>query len=317
MNSIMQSNQPGWYHRLSNFFKSKFGEPVYKIPLDAGFFCPNLDGKIGTEGCSYCYNPSFAPMAGINKAQGNPYPITEQLNKGLKKKKEAKYLAYFQAYSNTYAPVAELKAVYDEALQHPAVVGLSIATRPDCLTEEILKLLTGYGQNHHLWVEYGLQSSHDRTLEIINRGHDVAVFSRAVNKTRGRGIYICAHIILGLPGETREMMLETISYLNHLGVDGVKFHHLQVIQNTALAKRYFEQQFPVFDDEDQYINILCDCLERLAPHIVVHRLASQVNSSELLIAPRWSKGPGEIAARVEAELRNRGTYQGYHTGDLT
>jgi uncharacterized protein len=306
MISSLQPKKPGWYFRLSSFFREKFGEPVYKIPIDAGFSCPNRDGTTGSGGCSYCYNPSFAPHSG-NAAR---LSISEQVARGKKKNRQAKYLAYFQSYTNTYAPLKQLKALYDEALADSDVIGLSLATRPDCVSEEILDLLEEYAGSCHLWVEYGLQSSHDSTLKSINRGHDCASFSRAVNLTRSRGIYTCAHIILGLPGETAEMMFETIRFLNRLDIDGVKFHHLQVIKQTRLAEEYARGEVRVFKKLQDYIPVLCDCLERLSPGTVIHRLASQVTSADLLIAPHWPESAGQIAALVEQELKKRGTCQG-------
>jgi uncharacterized protein len=306
MISDRESHQPGWYYRLSHFFKLKFGEPVYKIPIDAGFSCPNRDGTVGVGGCSYCYNPSFSPFSGEE-----PLPVSEQILKGKKKHKKALYLAYFQAYTNTYAPLEELRALYDEALADDEVAGLSIATRPDCVSAEILDFLEGYAKRCHLWVEYGLQSAHDATLKRINRGHDAACFARAVEMTRDRGIFTCAHIILGLPGESRDMMLQTIDFLNRCGVDGVKFHHLQVIKNTALAEQYISGDVQVYKKAEDYVPILCDCLEKLAPEIVIHRLASQATSSGLLITPHWPEAAGQIATMVEAELIRRGTYQGF------
>ncbi len=305
--------QPGWYYRLSQYFRRKFGHPVHKIPLDAGLSCPNRDGTIGRGGCSYCYNPSFSPNINNINNPADPLSINEQLQRGMKKRSEAKYLAYFQSYTNTYAPLNQLKELYDEALGNPAVIGLSIATRPDCITEEILELIEKYAKGCHVWVEYGLQSAHDRTLNQINRGHDAASFESAVKITRGRNISICAHIILGLPGETRAMIMETISFLNHLGVDGVKFHHLQIITGTPLAGQYARGELSVYEKEEDYIPILCDCLEHLAPHVVIHRLASQATSKDLLIAPHWTMGAGQIASLVESELKKRGTYQGYRT----
>lgn len=310
MNNFIQPNRPGWYYRLNSFFRHKFGEPVYKIPLDAGFSCPNRDGTFDNSGCSYCYVPSFAPFSKNNNAASGTASISDQIKRGKKKKAEAKYLAYFQSYTNTYAPLKQLQVLYDEALNEPAVIGLSIATRPDCVTEEILNLLEIYACRCHLWIEYGLQSAHDRTLKQINRGHKVSSFEKAIKITHGRGIFICAHIILGLPGETPDMMLETINFLNNLGIDGIKFHHLQVIKHTPLAEQYKLGNFPVYNKEEDYIPVLCDCLERLAPHIVIHRLASQTVSKELLIAPHWTKSGGQIASEVENELKKRGTYQG-------
>jgi radical SAM protein (TIGR01212 family) len=306
MNHDHGNHQPGWYYRLSRFFKLKFGEAVYKIPIDAGFSCPNRDGTVGMGGCSYCYNPSFSPFS-----SEKPISLREQLLKGKKKNKKALYLAYFQAYTNTYAPVEELRALYGEALADDEVVGLSIATRPDCISAEILNTLESYAKRCHLWVEYGLQSAHDVTLKQINRGHDAACFARAVEQTKNRGIFICAHIILGLPGESRDMMLQTIDYINRCGVDGVKFHHLQVIKSTALFDQYQNGDFAVYKKAEDFIPTLCDCLEKLDPQIVIHRLASQAASEDLLIAPHWPEGAGQIATMVETELLKRGTHQGF------
>ncbi len=306
MNKPEEIKQPGWYYRLSSFFRNKFGEPLYKIPLDAGFSCPNRDGTVGAGGCTYCYNPSFSPFSSDNSD-----PIGVQLQRGKKKNKQALYLAYFQSYTNTHAPLDKLQALYSEALSDPEVIGLSIATRPDCVSEEIISMLENYADRCHLWVEYGLQSAHEQTLQLINRGHDSNQFIRAVEMTRNRGIYICAHIILGLPGETPEMMLKTINLINELSIDGVKFHHLQIIKNTPLAEEYEKKRLLLFEKAGDYIPILCDCLERLSPEIVVHRLASQATSKDLLIAPHWPEGAGQIASMVEAELTRRGTYQGF------
>ncbi len=311
MSDHLEPRRPGWYYRLSQYFRRKYGHPVYKIPLDAGFSCPNRDGTIGTSGCSYCYNPSFAPFIDANNHSSKPLPITEQLQRGMKKKGEAKYLAYFQSYTNTYAPLNQLKKLYDEALCNPAVIGLSIATRPDCITEKILELIQEYARSYHVWMEYGLQSAHDRTLNQINRGHDAASFERAVKLTQGRGIPTCAHIILGLPHETAAMIMETIRFINELGIDGIKFHHLQIIKNTPLADHYAREKFAIYEKEQDYIPILCDCLEHLAPRVVIHRLASQATAKDLLIAPQWTMGAGQIASLVEAELKKRGTCQGY------
>lgn len=303
--------EPGWYYRLSRFFRERFGSPVYKIPLDAGFSCPNRDGTIGRGGCSYCYNPSFSPHGG---APGR-IPLEEQLRRGKRKGKGARYLAYFQSYTNTYAPLEELKSLYDRAVTEPDVIGLSVATRPDCVPDAVLDLLESYARKHHLWIEYGLQSAHDLTLERINRGHRFRHFADAVQRTRGRGIYICAHVILGLPGESREMMLQTMEALNVCGVDGVKFHHLQVIEHTPLAAQYRCGSLAVFKTAADYIALLCDCLERLSPGIVIHRLAAQVSAPGLLVAPIWPESAGQIAAAVERELKQRGTCQGHAVKD--
>lgn len=310
MSQSMAKQEPGWYYRLSSFFRQRYGKPVYKIPLHAGFSCPNRDGTIGKEGCSYCHNPSFAPFY----RNGLPLTITEQLARGKKKKSGCLYLAYFQSYTNTYAKIESLRCLYEEALAVPDVIGLSIATRPDCISEETLAMLEEIAGKKHLWIEYGLQSAHDKTLQSISRGHSAACFAEAVEKTRGRGIFICAHIILGLPGENEQMMLETIDFLNGCMIDGVKFHHLQVIRNTPLAAEYDRGSFKIYNNINDYIDLLCNCLERLSSKVVIHRLATQAVSKELLIAPHWSEGGGQIASAVEEKLKLRATYQGYKAG---
>lgn len=300
--------KPGWYYRLSSFWREQFGGPVYKIPLDAGFTCPNLDGAIGTGGCIYCYNPAFCVASGGRKVSS----VLEQIKKGKsdKAKSTARYIAYFQAYTGTYAPAAKLKSLYDEALADPEVVGLSISTRPDCVPDAVLGLLQEYASRTHVWVEYGLQSAHNATLDRINRGHTFEQFQEAVARTKGRGIYVCAHVILGLPGESRPMMQETMDRINQCAVDGVKFHHLQVIEGTILAEQYRSGKVPLFKTAADYIPMLCDCLEKLDFRIIVHRLAALVRSKELLLAPCWSESPTQIAAAVENELKSRGTWQG-------
>lgn len=298
--------RPGWYYRLSSFFRQRFGTPVYKIPVNAGFSCPNRDAASGKTGCCYCYNPAFTPQSGTN-----PETVAGQIERGKKKKRAGPYLAYFQAYTNTYGPLSLLKTLYEEALQDPEIAGLSIATRPDCISGAVLDLLQGYArEGRHIWIEYGLQSAHNATLERINRGHTYGCFREAVEMTRGRGIFTCAHVILGLPGENSGMILETMRRLNECRVDGVKFHHLQVIRGTPLAEQYFAGEVPVFRSASAYIPLLCDCLEILLPAITVHRLAARVADDSMLIAPHWPESATQLASAVENELRRRGTWQG-------
>ncbi len=300
--------KPGWYYRLSSFFKEQFGGPVYKIPLDAGFSCPNRDGTVGEGGCTYCYNPAFSPSSSSREILS----ISEQIENGNKRKSKAalRYIAYFQAYTSTYGPTEKLKTLYDEALTDPDVVGLSVSTRPDCVPDSVLDLLQDYARRTHLWVEYGLQSAHNSTLERIHRGHTYEQFREAVERTRGRGIRICAHVILGLPGETKKMMLETMERLNECAVNGVKFHQLQIIKGTLLAEEYQDGRVPIYKTAADYIPPLCDCLETLNPAVTIHRLAAQVTGTELLLAPRWNESATQIADAVEAELKRRGTWQG-------
>lgn len=317
---------PGWYYRLSAFFKEKFNEKIYKIPLDAGFSCPNRDGTLSTKGCIFCYNPSFSPGALLREKAGAGLSIREQILRFQFRHEKApvdtvpgtppgdftprrKYLAYFQSYSNTYAPVARLKELYEEALQVPGIVGLSIATRPDCLSPEVLELLAGYARRFHLWLELGLQSAHDATLRLINRGHSYAQFREAVLNSRSRGIYLCVHVINGLPGEGLEQMLETIRRINSLPLDGIKFHQLQVFRNTPLEGLYRQNRFSVLTRQE-YLEILCSQLEILRPDIVVHRLLAEATGDDVLLAPHWRSPRALFSQLVEKELINRGSYQG-------
>jgi radical SAM protein (TIGR01212 family) len=319
---------------LSTFFKEKFNEKVYKIPLDAGFSCPNRDGAISTKGCIYCYNPSFSPGALAREKTGTKPLIREQILRFQFKREKGreeivpeiipgdfipryKYLAYFQSYSNTYAPVSRLKELYEEALQTPGIIGLSIATRPDCLGPGVLELLAGYTQDFHIWLELGLQSAHDDTLRLINRGHSYSQFREAVLNSQSRGIYLCAHIINGLPGEGREEMLETIHRINSLPLNGIKFHQLQVFRNTPLEGLYRQNKFRVLSMRE-YLEILCSQLEILRPDVVVHRLLSEATSSDFLLAPDWHSPRALFSQLVEKELKLRRSYQGQkYTGTVT
>lgn len=362
---------PGWYYRLSGFFKETLGEKVYKIPLDAGFSCPNRDGAISTGGCIFCYNPGFSPAALAGEKKGRTLSVTEQIcSFQLKAEKRAekagrsavrreahtrlqkqegyracdmseaqtagnprpaqpdgataataapagakefrprrKYLAYFQAYSNTYAPLPRLRELYEEALSAPGIIGLSIATRPDCLGPGVPGLLQGYAQKYHIWLELGLQSACDRTLRLINRGHAYRDFERAVLESSNRGLHLCAHLISGLPGEGRTEMLGTIARINSLPLQGVKFHQLQVLRGTPLARLYAKGEVPLLSLRE-YLKILCDQLELLRGDIVVHRLLSEAADGEFLIAPRWDIGRSRFAQLVEQELKARGSWQG-------
>jgi radical SAM protein (TIGR01212 family) len=300
----------GWYYRLSEFFRKRFGRRIYKIPVHAAFTCPNRDGTIGSGGCTFCYNPSFSlavAQEGIS--------VREQVEQARAQKKKkypkARFLVYFQSYTNTYGEVEHLRNLYDQALAAAEdIVGLAIATRPDCVNREILDILEGYAKRYHLWLEYGLQSAHNATLDRINRGHDCETFIKAVQETKGRGIFISAHIILGLPGERREQMRQTVELLNRLAVDGVKFHHLQVVKNTPLANDYLRGQVQTLT-LDEYIPLICDLLEHLSPRIVVHRLVGETLDHDLLLAPHWEKQKSLIIQDIESELKRRKSYQGF------
>ena len=283
-----------------------FGCRVQRVTLDAGFTCPNRDGSAGSDGCIYC-GGAGAGAPGIPRGAS----LTEQLRVGkeftARRYKATRFLAYFQAFSNTYAPVAQLKAVYDEVLADPEVVGLIIGTRPDCLPPDVIDLLADYHRHTWLWVELGLQSSSDAVLQRINRGHDVACFVRAATALKARGVRVCAHVILGLPGESRDEMLATPALLNRLGIDAVKIHHLHVLTGTRLEDQYRAGQLALLERDD-YLGLVCDFLERLDPRIFVQRLVG--DGSKNLIAPRWGTHKSTLLAAITTELSRRNTRQG-------
>ncbi|MDO9535971.1 MAG: TIGR01212 family radical SAM protein [Bacillota bacterium] len=316
----------GWYYRLSSFFRERFHEKIFKIPLDAGFTCPNRDGSISENGCIFCYNPSFSPGALDREKENQRFTVKEQITRFQMKMETSqargeaaeeavlfrprkKYLAYFQSYSNTYAPLSRLKELYEEALRTPGVIGLSIGTRPDCLSPEVLELLSGYSLEYHIWLELGLQSAHDRSLKFINRGHYYKDFEDAVLLSQDKGIFICVHIINGLPGETRADMLETIRKINSLPLDGIKFHQLQIFKETALSQLYSQGKIDLLSI-DEYLEIICDQLEILRHDIVVHRLLSEATTTEMLLAPHWQVSRAGFSQLVERELKTRGSWQG-------
>ncbi len=292
---------------LNTYFKNRYGGRVHKISIDAGLTCPNRDGTIDTKGCIFCN----AKGSGTgNLAKG--YSITEQLEKSkapvIKRFKAKKFIAYFQSFTNTYAPVDTLKAIYDEALAVPDVVGMAIGTRPDCVSQEVLDLLQGYTRNYLIWIEYGLQSSNDATLERINRGHGVASFENAVMATASRGIKVGAHMILGLPGETRKEMLATADYIAALPIDGIKLHLLYVIKGTALERLYRDNGYRCLE-RDAYIDLVCDVLERLPEEMVILRLTGDPHRHELA-APRWALEKNDNVALIRQRMADRDTWQG-------
>lgn len=295
------------YYQFSEYLKRKFGTKVYKITLDAGFSCPNRDGTISSGGCIFCDDGGS-----FSRAHSNTLSVKEQMLTGVEtlssRFKAKKFMAYFQAYSNTYKPVDELKTIYDSSLCHEDIVGISIGTRPDCVDEEKLDLISSYTQNHETWVEYGLQSMHDKTLEFINRGHNFETFLNAYKMTKERGIKVGVHVILGLPNETKEDMLKTIKTLADLGVDGVKFHCLCIFPNTKLYKMYENNEIKLLE-EDEYIDIVCDCLEILPSTTTIHRLGGNGLQS-IKVAPKWLNKKFEILNKIDFTLENRMSFQG-------
>jgi len=309
MDSPQTSQNQKRYKQYSQHLKELFNCKVYKVTLDAGFSCPNRDGTISTGGCIFCEDGGS-----FSQAHSGELSINEQLDISTKKLKDRfgaqKFISYFQAYSNTYAPVEKLKSLYDEALSHPDIVGLSIGTRPDCVDEEKIVLINSYTETHHVWVEYGLQSIHNKTLKLINRGHSAEDFIKAYELTRkfGKNIKICTHVILGLPGETRQEMIATAKVLADLGIDGIKIHLLCALKDTELEKMYNRSEFNPLSVED-YVDTVCDYLEILPQETVIHRLAGN-GLKKILVAPKWLPEKFKVLNLIDRELERRGTFQG-------
>ena len=299
------------YYDLNTYLKKIFGCRVQKISLDAGLTCPNRDGSISTGGCIYCNSRG----SGTN-AFKEGLSIMEQINKGKtflrRRYKAKKFIAYFQSFSNTYGPYEKLKELYEEALAIDDIVGLSIGTRPDCIDESILSLLEHYAKNKLVWLEYGLQSIHDKTLEFINRGHDADCFKSALELTKDRGINICAHVILGLPFEDRADMLDTAGAVADMKIDGIKIHLLYVVKGTRMEKLYMEGKYKCLKQEE-YANLVCDFLELLPPGMVIQRLTGDPHPGEL-VAPEWSNRKSETLLLIKNILVNRNSWQGKRFG---
>jgi radical SAM protein (TIGR01212 family) len=295
------------YNDFNTYLRSVFGCRVQKITVDAGLTCPNRDGTLSTGGCIFCNSRGSGTGA---HTQG--LTITDQVTQGKKylgrRYKAEKFLVYFQSFSNTYAPVDKLQKLYDEALADGDVVGLSIGTRPDCVDLPVLELLQAYAGQRLIWIEYGLQSASDKTLELINRGHDVRSFKNAVNATLNRGIKICAHVILGLPGETRKDMLHTARTIAELGVDGVKLHLLYVVKGTALETLYRQGNYRCLEQRE-YIDLVCDFLEHIPPQMVIQRLTGDPHPDEL-VAPQWSRNKSDTLRKINDTLEERDSWQG-------
>lgn len=295
------------YNDLNSYLRELFGCRVQKISIDAGLNCPNRDGTISTGGCIYC-NERGSGTGSFRLGLS----ITDQLTRGKialsKRYKAKKFLAYFQSFTNTYAPLDRLKAIYDEALSVQDIIGLSIGTRPDCVNEPIAALLENYAKTHLIWIEYGLQSANDHTLKIINRGHDFDCFKRAVELTKGRGIQICAHVILGLPGELPTDMLRTAKILADLGIDGVKIHLLYIVKGTKMEHLYRQGLYQCLTREE-YAEIVCDFLEVLPPNMVIQRLTGDPHPEEL-VAPQWALEKSKNLTCIQDILERRDSRQG-------
>ena len=295
------------YYSLDQYLKEQFGEKVYRISLNGGMTCPNRDGTKGDRGCIFCSRGGSGDFAGDAGAS-----VTEQIETGkkrLRSKTRCRYfIAYFQAYTNTYAPVSRLRSLFTEAVRHPDIVLLSIATRPDCLSEEILDLLSELNRIKPVWVEFGLQTIHERTAQFIRREFSLDCYEAGVRQLQNRGVPVISHMILGLPGETREDMLQTVTYLAHSPIQGVKLQLLHILKDTDLADFYRTHPFPL-PELEEYCNLIADCLERLPSDLVIHRLTGD-GPRKLLIAPLWSTDKKRVLNTIQKRLKERNTWQG-------
>lgn len=290
------------YYSLNQYLRDTFGGKVYKIAIDGGFTCPNRDGTLDNRGCIFCSGAGSGDFAENRKDS-----VTEQIEKGKErlsgKIKNGKYIAYFQAFTNTYGPVDELKRKYEEAIRHPDIVAVSIATRPDCLEDDVLDLIEELNHIKPVWVELGLQTIHEKTAAYIRRGYRLSVFDEAVLRLRRRGITTIVHVILGLPGETRADMLETVSYVGKSGVSGIKLQLLHVLRGTDLEKDYESGRFEVMSMEN-YVNLVADCIAALPRNMVIHRMTGD-GDKKTLIAPLWSGDKKRVLNALNKAIKEK------------
>lgn len=288
------------YLSFNKYLKDKFGQKVYKISLDGGFTCPNRDGKAGTRGCIFCSKGGSGDFA-----ESREMSITEQIESGKKrvekKIKSGKYIAYFQAFTNTYAPVEILRQKYEEAINHPDIVALSIATRPDCLGDDVLRLLDEMNKTKPVFVELGLQTIHQKSAKYIRRGYDLSVYDKAVRDLKKIGVNVVVHVILGLPNESENDMLETVKYVCESGANGIKLQLLHVIDGTDLAKDYEKGLFKTLEF-DEYVNLIVKCVKIIPKDIVIHRLTGD-GAKKDLIAPLWSADKKRVLNAINKALR--------------
>jgi len=300
------------YHSLDYELKRIYGEKIYKIALDAGMTCPNRDGTCGTRGCIFCSAGGSGEFAARKTSAKTS--IAAQLEQGRQyfggKNVGRHFIAYFQAYTNTYAPAARLEALYREALDEPAVVGISIGTRPDCLGGDVFELLDQLNKEYRdkqIWIELGLQTIHEDTAALIRRGYPLTVFEQAVTRLKEISLPIIAHVIIGLPGEDRAMMLKPCRYLSERGISGIKLQLLHILKNTDLVELYRKKTFDI-PDMMEYIDIIISCLEILPPGMVIHRVTGD-GPKNLLLAPLWSLDKRRVLNTLHQEMRRRGTWQ--------
>ncbi len=294
------------YRSLNDEMKEKFGQKVYKLALEGGFTCPNRDGTLGTRGCIFCLGGSG------DFAEKLCPSVTEQIEKAKSrvahKNPSGKYIAYFQSFTNTYGPVEKMRTLFGEAISHPDVVGLSVGTRPDCLSEETVELLSNLNKIKPVWVELGLQTIHEKTAEYIRRGYHLSVFDDAVSRLKKAGIYVVVHMIIGLPGETPEMIWETAEYIGKSGADGIKLQLLHVLEGTDLADDFAAGKFSVLEMEE-YISVLEECIRRIPKEMTVHRLTGD-GSKRHLVAPLWSADKKRVLNAINLAFEKDEVIQG-------
>jgi len=298
------------YYDLKSYWRNLFGCNVHKLQIDAGFTCPNRDGHVAVGGCIYCDS-----RGSTLRQKGELPSVAAQIASGKKyyKPHASKFIAYFQTFTNTYASVEKLRAIYDEALKQEDVIGLSIGTRPDCLGSDVIELLNGYAKKYHIWVELGLQSVHDKTLQFINRGHNFQQFLNTVNALAGSGLNICVHIIIGLPGENDKDVLTTAKTLASLPINGIKIHSLLALEGTVLGEMYKKGTLSMITKE-QYVSLTVDILELLPPEMVIQRLTAD-GYRDIFLAPDWAMNKLDVLNSINKELERRDSYQGrYYKG---
>ncbi|MFC3418452.1 TIGR01212 family radical SAM protein [Salinicoccus hispanicus] len=298
------------YHTLNYHLKNTFDEKIFKVALDAGFDCPNRDGTVAYGGCTFCSVAGSGDFAG---SRVDPIPVQFEKIRGRmqqQKWKKGKYIAYFQSFTNTHAPVHVLREKFEAALEIEGVVGLSIGTRPDCLPDDVVEYLVELNERTYLWVELGLQTIHDRTSRLINRAHDMQCYHDGVNKLRHHGINVCSHIINGLPEEDYDMMMETAQAVADMDVQGIKIHLLHLLKGTPMVKQYEKGRLS-FLSQEEYIKLVCDQLEILPKEMVIHRITGD-GPIDQLIGPMWSTDKWNVLNSIDDELKKRGSYQGFH-----
>ncbi len=295
------------YHSYNTYLKKIYGQRIQKVTVDAGFTCPNRDGTVASGGCIYCNNESFNP--GYNDPTKS---VRQQIDEGTEFLKRRygveKFIVYFQPYSNTYASLDKLKQLYEEALSSPGIVGLTIGTRPDCIDEGKIDYLESLGKTHDITIEYGLESIYDESLKKINRGHDYKSFLDAIEMTKGRGIKICTHIILGFPWENKEQWLHQADILSEIDFNFLKIHQLHIVKNTSMERQHIQNPYRLFT-LSEYVDTVVAFLERLNPEIIIQRLAGEA-PKHMLVAPNWGKRNTEVIQFITNELKKKDTWQG-------